>query len=283
MKLLSFSVDGRSSFGVVKDNGVVDLGARMAGCTTLRQLLEAGRLGEAARLAASAAPDHSLDKVSFAPVISDPGKIICVGLNYRDHVAETGRTVTERPALFARFACSQVGHLQPIVKPGVSDDFDYEGELALVIGKAGRHIPPGSALDHIAGYSCYNEGSIRDWQRHTSQFLAGKTFAESGSFGPWLVTTDEIPDPSKLTLQTRLNGNVVQNTTTDLLITAIPELIAYISTICPLVPGDVIVTGTPGGVGAKRTPPLWMRPGDTVEVEISGIGTLRNTVIAEPA
>ncbi|WP_439403247.1 fumarylacetoacetate hydrolase family protein [Bradyrhizobium sp. DASA03068] len=283
MKLLSFSVDGRSSFGAVKDNGVVDLGARMAGCTTLRQLLEAGRLGEAARLAASAAPDHSLDKVSFAPVIPDPGKIICVGLNYRDHVAETGRTVTERPALFARFACSQVGHLQPIVKPGVSDDFDYEGELALVIGKAGRHIPPGRALDYVAGYSCYNEGSIRDWQRHTSQFLAGKTFAESGSFGPWLVTTDEIPDPSKLTLQTRLNGNVVQNTTTDLLITAIPELIAYISTICPLLPGDVIVTGTPGGVGAKRTPPLWMRPGDTVEVEISGIGTLRNTVIAEPA
>lgn len=283
MKLLSFIVDGRPSFGAVKDNGVVDLGAHMTGCTTLRQLLEAGRLAEAAKLAASAAPDHPLDRVSFAPVIPDPGKIICVGLNYRDHVAETGRTVTEKPALFARFACSQVGHLQPIVKPGVSDDFDYEGELALVIGKAGRHIPAGRALDHVAGYSCYNEGSIRDWQRHTSQFLAGKTFAESGSFGPWLVTTDEISDPSKLTLQTRLNGKIVQDTTTDLLITAIPELIAYISTICPLLPGDVIVTGTPGGVGAKRTPPLWMRAGDTVEVEISGIGTLRNTVIAEPA
>ena len=283
MKLLSFIVDGRPSFGAVKNDGVVDLGARMAGCTTLRQMLEAGRIAEAATLTASADPDHPLDKISFAPVIPDPGKIICVGLNYRDHVAETGRTVTEKPALFARFACSQVGHLQPIVKPGVSDDFDYEGELALVIGKAGRHIPAGRALDHVAGYSCYNEGSIRDWQRHTSQFLAGKTFAESGSFGPWLVTTDEIPDPSKLTLQTRLNGNIVQDTTTDLLITAIPELIGYISTICPLVPGDVIVTGTPGGVGAKRTPPLWMRPGDTVEVEISGIGALRNTVIAEPA
>ncbi len=148
--------------------------------------------------------------------------------------------------------------------------------------KAGT-FPRADALDHIAGYACYNEGSIRDWQRHTSQFLSGKTFAESGSFGPWLVTADEIPDPSKLTLQTRLNGTVVQDTTTDLLITAIPELIAYISTICPLVPGDVIVTGTPGGVGAKRTPPLWMRPGDTVEVEISGIGILRNKVIAEAA
>ena len=283
MKLLSFIADGRASFGAAKDKCVVDLGARMTGCSTLRQLLETGRLAEAAELVATAAPDHPLEKVSFAPVIPDPGKIICVGLNYRDHVAETGRTVTEKPALFARFACSQVGHLQPIVKPDASDDFDYEGELALVIGKQGRHIAAHRALEHVAGYSCYNEGSIRDWQRHTSQFLAGKTFAESGSFGPWLVTADEIQDPSKLTLQTRLNGAVVQDTTTDLLITAIPQLIAYISTICPLDPGDVIVTGTPGGVGAKRTPPLWMRPGDTVEVEISGIGTLRNRVVAETA
>jgi 2-keto-4-pentenoate hydratase/2-oxohepta-3-ene-1,7-dioic acid hydratase in catechol pathway len=284
MKLLSFVVDGHPSYGTLKDNGIVDLRARFATeeCTSLRQLLEGNRLADAATLTATARPDHSLDKIAFAPVIPDPGKIICVGLNYRDHVAETGRTVTEKPALFARFACSQVGHLQPLVKPKVSDDFDYEGELAVVIGRPGRHIPAGRALEHVAGYACYNEGSIRDWQRHTSQFLAGKTFAESGSFGPWLVTTDEIPDPSKLTLQTRLNGTVVQNATTDLMITAVPELIAYISTICPLTPGDVIVTGTPGGVGLKRTPPLWMRPGDTVEVEISGVGTLRNTVIAEP-
>src|SRR5262249_40354626 len=147
----------------------------------------------------------------------------------------------------------------------------------------GGEDPHSLELGYVAGYACYNEGSIRDWQRHTSQFLSGKTFAESGSFGPWLVTTDEIPDPSKLTLQTRLNGTVVQNTTTDLLITPVPELIAYISTICPLAPGDIIVTGTPGGVGAKRTPPLWMRAGDTVEVEISGIGTLRNIVVAESA
>jgi 2-keto-4-pentenoate hydratase/2-oxohepta-3-ene-1,7-dioic acid hydratase in catechol pathway len=285
MKLLSFVVHGRPGYGAVKDNGVVDLGARLAaeGCATLRQLLEANRLADAARLVASARPDHDLDEIAFAPVIPEPGKIICVGLNYRDHVAETGRTVTEKPALFARFACSQVGHLQPLVKPNVSDDFDYEGELAVVIGTAGRHIPAARALDHVAGYACYNEGSIRDWQRHTSQFLAGKTFAESGSFGPYMVTTDEIPDPSKLTLQTRLNGTVVQNTTTDLLITPVQELIAYISTICPLAPGDVIVTGTPGGVGAKRTPPLWMRVGDTVEVEISGIGVLRNKVVAESA
>jgi len=281
MKLLSFIADGRASFGAIKDNGIVDLATRMSGCSSLRQLLETNRVAEAAALIAANVPEHAVDKIAFAPVILDPGKIICVGLNYRDHVAETGRTVTEKPALFARFACSQVGHMQPIVRPKVSDNFDYEGELALVIGKEGRHIPADRALDHVAGYACYNEGSIRDWQRHTSQFLSGKTFANSGSFGPWLVTADEIPDPSKLTLQTRLNGTVVQNTTTDLLITAIPELIAYISAICPLVPGDVIVTGTPGGVGLKRTPPLWMKPGDTVEVEISGIGVLQNSVIAE--
>ena len=283
MKLLSFAIDGRPRYGALKDNGIVDLGARLQGCATLRQLLEADCLGEVITLVEAARPDFAIDEISFAPVIPDPDKIICVGLNYRDHVAETGRTVTEKPALFARFACSQVGHLQPLVKPKVSDDFDYEGELAVVIGRAGRHIPASRALEHVAGYACYNEGSVRDWQRHTSQFLAGKTFAESGSFGPWLVTTDEIPDPSKLSLQTRLNGTVVQNTTTDLMITGVPETIAYVSTICPLSPGDVIVTGTPGGVGLKRTPPLWMRPGDTVEVEISGIGILRNTVIAEPA
>jgi 2-keto-4-pentenoate hydratase/2-oxohepta-3-ene-1,7-dioic acid hydratase in catechol pathway len=282
MKLLSFLIEGRPSYGAVKGEGVLDLGRRLP-WRALRALLEADALNQAAALLDSEQLDYALDAVTYAPVIPDPGKIICVGLNYRDHVVETGRTVTEKPALFARFACSQVGHLQPLIKPRVSDDFDYEGELALVIGKPGRHIAANRALGHIAGYACYNEGSIRDWQRHTSQFLAGKTFAESGSFGPWLVTTDDIPDPSKLRLQTRLNGRVVQNTTTDLLITPVPELIAYISTICPLAPGDVIVTGTPGGVGAKRPPPLWMRAGDTVEVEISGIGTLRNSVVAEPA
>jgi len=151
----------------------------------------------------------------------------------------------------------------------------------VVIGRGGRHIQAERALEHVAGYSCYNEGSVRDWQRHTSQFLAGKTFAGTGGFGPWLVTTDEIPDPSRLTLETRLNGQVVQHTKTDLMITPVPEQIAYISTILPLLPGDVIVSGTPGGVGVKRTPPLFMRPGDVAEVEISGIGVLRNPVVAE--
>jgi 2-keto-4-pentenoate hydratase/2-oxohepta-3-ene-1,7-dioic acid hydratase in catechol pathway len=284
MKLLSFQGrNGRPSYGALRDDGIIDLGERLArdGAPTLRALLATGQLEAARKLAASTKADTPLEGIAFAPVIPDPEKIICVGLNYRDHVAETGRTVTENPALFARYPASQVGHLAPLVKPKVSDAFDYEGELAVIIGAAGRHIRVEQALQHVAGYACYNEGSIRDWQRHTSQFLAGKSFAQSGSFGPWMVTSDEIPDPSKLTLETRLNGSVVQHTTTDLMITDVPHLIAYISTILPLTPGDVIVTGTPGGVGFKRTPPLWMKPGDTVEVEISGIGVLRNSVIAE--
>ena len=285
MKLVSFVADdGGSGYGAVKNGGVVDLSSRLGErAPTLRTLLAAGALVEATRILADATPDLPLEGLAFAPVVPDPDKIICVGLNYRDHVAETGRTVTEKPALFARFAGSQVGHLQPLVKPKVSDEFDYEGELVVVIGKRGRHIPAERALEHVAGYSCYNEGSVRDWQRHTSQYLAGKSFAGTGAFGPWLITADEIPDPSRLTLETRLNGQVVQHTTTDLMITPVAEQIAYISTILPLLPGDVIVSGTPGGVGVKRNPQLFMRPGDVVEVEISGIGVLRNPVIAEAA
>ena len=281
MKIASFvDAAGRASFGIVRDDGIVDLGAKFgAGAPTLKALLVAGKLKDAAALAAAKA-DVALSAIKFAPVVPDPDKIICVGLNYRDHVAETGRTVTKKPALFCRFPASQVGHLQSMVKPPESDEYDYEGELAVIIGKGGRRIRATDALAHVAGYACYNEGSIRDWQRHTSQFLAGKSFAESGSFGPWMVTSDEIPDPSKLTLETRLNGQVVQHTTTDLMITSVPALIEYISTVMPLAPGDVIVTGTPGGVGAKRTPPLWMKAGDTAEVEISGIGVLRNPVVA---
>lgn len=282
MKLVSFVLAGRPGYGVVKDQGVIDLGHRLGDrLPSLRALLASGALAEAERVAREATPDLLLHGLEFAPAIPDPDKIICVGLNYRDHVSETGRTITEMPALFARFAGSQVGHLQPLVKPRVSDEFDYEGELAVVIGKAGRHIPVERALEYVAGYACYNEGSVRDWQRHTSQFLAGKTFAGTGGFGPWLVTADEIPDPSKLTLETRLNGKVVQHTKTDLMITDVPGQIAYISTILPLLPGDVIVSGTPGGVGSKRAPPLFMHAGDVVEVEISSIGVLRNPVVAE--
>lgn len=286
MKLLSFHArDGRASYGAMRDDGIVDLGGRLTaqGAPTLRALLANGQLGLARKIVAESGGDLRTDDVAFDPVVPDPEKIICVGLNYHDHVAETGRDVTEFPALFTRYPASQTGHLQPLIRPKVSHAFDFEGELAVIIGTGGRHIAAQRALEHVAGYACYNEGSIRDWQRHTSQFFAGKTFDRSGSLGPWMVTSDEIPDPSKLTLETRLNGVVVQHTTTDLMITDVPRLIEYVSTILPLTPGDVIVTGTPGGVGAKRTPPLWMKPGDVVEVEISGVGILRNGVIAEAA
>ncbi len=282
MKLVSYVAAGRPAFGIVTGDRVVDLSARAGGrWPTLRALLAADGLVEAGRIAAGEPGDVALDGLHLAPVVTDPDKIICVGLNYRDHVAETGRTETPNPALFARYPGSQVGHGQPMIRPRASEQFDYEGELAVIIGTGGRHIGEADALRHVAGYACYNEGSIRDWQSHTSQFLAGKTFAGTGGFGPWMVTADEIPDPAALTLETRLNGQVVQHTTTDMLITSVPRLIAYISTILPLLPGDVIVSGTPGGVGSKRKPPLWMKAGDTVEVEISGIGILRNPVIDE--
>lgn len=282
MKLTSYTADGRTSYGIVTDAGIVDLGARFPEAPTLRDFLAQGGLAKA-RDHASARADVALDAVAFEPVIPNPDKIICVGLNYHDHVQETGRTVTEHPVLFARYAGSQIGHGAPLVKPLESGDFDYEGELAVVIGKGGRRIAEADALAHVAGYACYNDGSVRDWQRHTSQFMPGKTFAGTGAFGPWMVTTDEIPDPSALKLVTRLNGQVVQETSLDLMINSVERLIAYCSTILPLEPGDVIVSGTPGGVGAKRTPPLWMRPGDAAEVEITGIGTLSNLVVAEAA
>lgn len=282
MKLLSYiTAEGQAAYGAVKGDGVVTLSGRLA-APTLRALLALPEgLALAAALVAARQPDVALVGLAYAPVIPDPDKIICVGLNYHDHVQETGRTVTANPALFARFAGSQIGHGQPLVRPHASNEFDYEAELAVIIGKGGRHIPADQALAHVAGYSCYNEGSIRDYQRHTSQFLAGKTFAGTGAFGPWMVTADEIPDPTALTLEGRLNGQVVQHTSVGQMITPIPQLIAYISTVLPLLPGDVIVSGTPGGVGAKRNPPLWMKPGDVAEIEVSGIGILRNPVVQE--
>lgn len=279
MKLCSFTRDGRASYGLVTDAGIVDLGNRLPE-PTLRNFLGSGDLSRAAVFAGEPA-DYAVDAVEFAPVIPNPDKIICVGLNYHAHVQETGREETVNPVLFARYAGSQIGHGQALVKPLESIEFDYEGEVAVIIGKEGRRIPETEALSHVAGYACYNDGSVRDWQKHTHQFMPGKTFAGTGAFGPWMVTADEIPDPSALHLQTRLNGEVVQDTDVSLLITSIPRLIAYCSTILPLLPGDVIVSGTPGGVGARRNPPLWMRDGDICEVEISGIGTLSNPVKAE--
>ena len=215
------------------------------------------------------------------PVIPNPGKIVCVGLNYGDHVRETGREITEKPTLFLRVAESQVAHGEDIVLPPESSRLDYEGEIAVVIGQGGRRIAEADAWEHIAGYACYNDGSIRDWQTATPQWTAGKNFWRTGGFGPWMVTRDEIRDDQVMTLVTRLNGEEMQRTTTDKLIHSIPRQIAHISAFTPLAPGDVIVTGTPGGVGAKRNPPVWMKAGDIVEIEVDAIGVLRNGIRAE--
>jgi 2-keto-4-pentenoate hydratase/2-oxohepta-3-ene-1,7-dioic acid hydratase in catechol pathway len=284
MRLMSFQRNGRPGFGVVVGDGVVDAGRRLAGSPrTLRDALLAGALPELRRLAAEK-PDVALSDVEFAPVIDDPAaKLLCVGVNYMPHIKEMGRERPSHPVLFVRFHDSIVGHGQPLLLPPSSVQFDYEGELAVVIGKRARRVRKEQALDYVAGYSCFNDGSIRDFQRHSQQFTPGKNFHHSGSFGPCLVTSDEVPDPRKLTLTTRLNGQVVQHESVGELCFDIPQLIEYCSTWAELQPGDVIVTGTPGGVGAGRIPPLWMKNGDNVEVEISGIGVLRNKVLAEAA
>ena len=199
-------------------------------------------------------------------------------MNYQEHKEETGRPDVENPTIFTRFANSQTGHLQPLLKPNFSDRFDYEGELAITIGKGGRYIPEDKAMEHIAGYSCYNDGSIRDWQRHTSQFTPGKNFPATGPFGPYLVTEDEIGDYKKLPIETRLNGKVMQKANLSDLIFPIPKLINYISSFTTWAVGDVIVTGTPGGVGDRRDPPIYMKPGDVVEVDIGKVGILMNFI-----
>jgi len=283
MKLISYQHNGTDSYGAVVGDRVVELrrafGERAA---DLKALIAAGLLGEAARVVAAAAePGPKLDEVRLLPVIPNPGKIVCVGLNYGEHVRETGREITEQPTLFLRVAESQLAHGEDIVLPPESTKLDYEGEIAVVIGKAGRRIAEQDAWDHIAGYACYNDGSLRDWQSATPQWTAGKNFWRTGGFGPWLVTRDEIRDGQVMTLVTRLNGQEMQRTTTDKLIHSIPRQIAHISAFTPLAAGDVIVTGTPGGVGAKRTPPVWMKPGDIVEIEVDAIGILRNGIRAE--
>ncbi len=283
MRLVTYRHSATESIGLVDGDEVVNIGQEVSDkCQDLKTLI-AGDVHQIVASARQKARRQPLAKVQLLPPITNPGKIICVGLNYESHRKETGRPEVSFPTLFTRFANTQIGHEQPIWRPTESTSLDYEGELAVVIGQGGWKIPEDSALDHVAGYACYNDASVRDWQRHTSQFTPGKNFLHSGPFGPWLVTSDEIPDPSRLTLTTRLNGEVMQHATTDLLIFTIPVLINYISRFTRLEPGDVIVSGTPGGVGFKRDPQVFMKPGDLVEVEISDIGVLANPIEAEPA
>lgn len=280
MRLVSFSQKGVARYGVIEGEGVIDLSARVGTeYPSLRALLAGNALTKVAdRFLGRGRADFALTEITFRPVIPDPDKILCVGLNYDDHIAETGRQRDDRPTLFVRFPNAQVGHGQPMVKPRESDSFDYEGEIAIVIGKAGRRIPRERAYDYIAGFSCFNDGSVRDFQRHTSQFTAGKNFVASGAFGPWLTTRDEIGDATALTVKTRLNGIEMQNGCARNMVFSFEALIAYCSTFTELVPGDVIATGTPGGVGFARNPQVFMKPGDSVEVEVSGVGILRNSI-----
>lgn len=275
MRYISFSIEGAARWGWVDGDRVRALDHLHP---TLKAAIEAGAL--------SAAPgadgdSFALAAIEYLPVLPDPGKILCIGLNYEDHRRETGRAEVTNPTVFTRFADSQIGHGAPIVQPRESAKLDYEGELAIVISKGGRRIAAADAFDHIAGYSCYNDGSIRDWQAHTIQFTPGKNFPGTGAFGPWLVTPDEFGAPGPQRIQTRLNGQVMQDAVLDDMIFPIARLVEYCSTFTPLSPGDVIVTGTPGGVGAKRDPQVFMQPGDRVEIEIDGIGILQNAIVAE--
>ncbi len=285
MKLITFVYQGKQSYGIVLHNDtIVDLGLRFGDrAPDVRTTLTKNLLPEIASLVSQAQPDIALSEVTLLPVIPNPAKIFCIGLNYDDHRREAERAETRYPTVFTRFADSQTGHLRPLLCPTASQQFDYEGELAVIVGKRGRAIDVAHALEYIAGYSCYNDATVRDWQHHTHQWTPGKNFPATGGFGPWMVTADEIENGSSLTLVTRLNGQEMQRATTDALIFSVPELIAYISTFTPLSPGDVICTGTPGGVGFKRKPPVFLQAGDTVEVEISHIGTLRNPIINESA
>jgi 2-keto-4-pentenoate hydratase/2-oxohepta-3-ene-1,7-dioic acid hydratase in catechol pathway len=273
MRLMSFlRPDGTPSWGVASGETVSDLGDR---APSLRAALADG---------VSLAPgtkSWQLDAVTFLPPIPNPDKIICVGLNYLSHILEGGRDKPTKPTIFTRWANTQVGHGQPMIRPRASATLDFEGELAVVIGRTCRHVKAADAGTVIAGYACYNDGSVREWQRHSSQFTPGKNFPATGGFGPWIVTPDEAGELGGKSLVTRLNGTEMQRATLDDLVFDVPALVEYCSTFTRLEPGDVIITGTTGGVGAYRTPPVWMQPGDTVEVEITGIGTLRNTVAAE--
>ena len=274
MRLVSFRDAKGGSFGIVDGDSIIDLGRRH-GIPSLKAALAGNTLPSHKGTQA----DYRLTDVELLPPVPDAGKIICIGLNYKSHVAEAGRSLPQQPSLFLRANSAVVGHGSAMIRPKVSDHYDYEGELALVIGRHARHVPEDKALDCIFGYTCFNDGSLRDFQKHS--VTAGKNFQSSGACGPWLVTTAEVPKPTGLTLTTRLNGQQVQHASTSDMIYSVPTIIAYVSTFMALEPGDIIATGTPEGVALARTPPLWMKPGDRIEVEISGIGTLANPIVAE--
>ena len=276
MRFVSYEYTEGVKIGAVIDDGIIDLSD--AG-PSLKAVLATGPLDNLITVAQRRSPTVDLDHVVLHQVIPDTERIICVGRNYKDHAKEMGSEPPSVPNLFVRTIHSLVGHQQSVVKPKVSEQYDFEGELAVIIGRGGRHIPAEKALTYVAGYTCFLDGSIRDYQKHS--FTAGKNFDSSGACGPWLVSAQEIADPQNLHLQTRVNGTTMQDASTKDMIFSVADIISYVSAFTHLEPGDVLATGTPAGVGAGRTPPVWLAAGDQVEVDIEGIGVLSNTVKAE--
>lgn len=277
MKLASYTRNQLPGWGVVTETGIAPLS------DTWPSIAAGLAAGSAALSAAEALQSHriALDDVVFTAPVAPSTKILCVGINYGLHIAEMKREVPANPSVFVRFADSFVGHGQPIVCPGASDKFDFEAELAIVIGRTCRHATPETALDYVGGYTCLGDNSVRDFQKHAAQVTPGKNWEHSGSIGPWIVTADELPNPQRLTVMSRLNGTEMQNGQTSDMLFSVARMVSYVSTFATLRPGDILATGTPDGVGAGRTPPVWMKPGDVLEIEISGIGVLRNPVIHE--
>ncbi|RUW23599.1 FAA hydrolase family protein [Mesorhizobium sp. M4B.F.Ca.ET.215.01.1.1] len=285
-RLATFTVGGKTRYGAITDKGVVDLSARHTQWPTLREVIEAGALRRLAEEADAFAPDFKVEDIAYEIPIPSPEKIICVGVNFPDRNEEykDGQAAPSNPSLFIRFPRSFVGHSAPLVRPPESPQLDYEGEIVIVIGKAGRRIAEAEALGHIAALSLCNEGTLRDWVRHAKfNVTQGKNFDRSGSIGPWLVPFTDEAQIADISLTTRVNGEVRQQDRTGRMIFSFRKIIAYISTFTTLVPGDIIVTGTPTGAGARFDPPIWLKPGDVIEVEADGIGLLRNGVVDEGA
>lgn len=290
MKLVSFEVDAREHVGIVKGDRVIDLTSRLGEPdSTMRSFIARGDLTRARALFDTLPGELSYADLKLLPVVPGFAKIVCVGLNYRDHIAEAEPVVgalgtTDQPTIFMRWPESLAAHREPLMRPRVSVEFDYEAELMVIIGKeTGRYLGEPAAMEHVFGYTCMNEGSIRDFQRHGSQFSAGKNFEKTGGTGPWIVTADEIADPMNLDISLTLNGVTLQNSNTKNMIHSVAKIIAYVTQWIPLQPGDMIATGTPDGVGLARKPPLWMKAGDVAEVTITGIGTLTNSIADEPS
>lgn len=284
MRFTTFEFEGKERFGALFDGEVADISAVSGAPASLFEAIGADNSGlEAAGRAAASAPRIPLDRIAFLPVIPRPGKIVCLGLNYAAHAAEGGREKPDYPNFFMRSATSLVGHRAKMIRPRISEQLDFEAELAAVIGRTvPRHVARGDALGYVAGYSCFNDVSVRDYQRRTPQWTIGKNFDATGPFGPVLVTADELPPGAAgLHIESRLNGKVMQSANTRDMIFPVDETIMLLARCLTLEPGDVLVMGTPAGVGFARTPPLWMKAGDTIEVEIEGVGLLSNPIVNE--